>query len=223
MCEHQITQAKQNFLNKYNPDQTIHTALSKSLGAAARRNDLYCLVSAPSQSTLRIEIQTIWKHYLTLIAAYFITLRQNNAAEPFNWAIPDPQPQPNFNGGFPNDHQFHPPTDQQIANYRALITGLKDAMNKQFARGFRPTGFRISHSQKSISVFLKHLWCMQHVPMPIECPIDFNILKTLPNNGRTVSWTKIDDIESHARMITALNNLAQPMPLARWELLHFNF
>ena len=56
--------------------------------------------------------------------------------------------------------------EQTVDVYESDIKSLKLDMNKKFANLFRKTphpkynydpGFRISHSQKSISVYLKHL------------------------------------------------------------------
>jgi hypothetical protein len=58
--------------------------------------------------------------------------------------------------------------EQIIDVYESDVRFLNRNMNKTFANLFRRNrhpkygydpGFRISHSQKSISVYLKHLWC----------------------------------------------------------------
>ena len=60
------------------------------------------------------------------------------------------------------------------------IKSLQVCMNEKYSFAFRDLphlrfqtdpGFRISHSQKSISVFLKHLWCMNHIKRPPQCPV----------------------------------------------------
>lgn len=44
-------------------------------------------------------------------------------------------------------------------------------------------GFRIAQAQKSLSVYLKHLWCNGKIAMPPVCPIDSTILKVIGKRG----------------------------------------
>lgn len=78
--------------------------------------------------------------------------------------------------------------------YEEVIIELKSLMNDNFGELI---DFRISHSQKSLSVFFKHLWCLGDFPIPPQCPVDRIILTraNAPHNER--SWCFIDDIETH--------------------------
>ena len=79
-------------------------------------------------------------------------------------------------------------------NYEYEIIELKRLVNDEFGELI---DFRISHSQKSLSVFFKHLWCLGEIPIPPQCPVDRIILTraNAPHNER--SWGFIDDIETH--------------------------
>lgn len=89
----------------------------------------------------------------------------------------------------------HPHATQD--EYNEKICYLKDSMNAAFHDWFTPEGFKISHAQKSISVYLKHLWCMGRVPMPPECPIDRTVLKAIGLKGHDAAWTGINTIDEH--------------------------
>jgi hypothetical protein len=79
-------------------------------------------------------------------------------------------------------------------NYEVQIIKLKNVMNAKFEHLI---DFRISHSQKSIGVFFKHLWCLDILPTPPQCPVDRIILTkaNAPINER--SWGHVNDIETH--------------------------
>lgn len=63
--------------------------------------------------------------------------------------------------------------------------------------------FRISHSQKSISVFVKHLWCMDVISEPNICPVDRIILgKTEVRKNKDINWGYVNSIEEHKRKFT---------------------
>ena len=102
------------------------------------------------------------------------------------------------------------------------IDELKQIMNTKFGDLIN---FRISHSQKSISVFIKHLWCIGNFPLPPQCPVDRIILTRInaPYNER--SWGFIDDIETHIEKINLIKLAAKRdgfESIAEWELLNFN-
>lgn len=78
--------------------------------------------------------------------------------------------------------------------YESEIIDLRRLMNDKFGELI---DFRISHSQKSLGVFFKHLWCLGKLPIPPQCPVDRIILTraNAPHNER--SWGFINDIETH--------------------------
>jgi hypothetical protein len=80
-------------------------------------------------------------------------------------------------------------------------------------------GFRIAHAQKSISVFLKHLWCMGKVATPPECPVDAVILRKVGIRG--IAWTAVDCIEEHKTIIARIQDIVGNASLSEWELINF--
>jgi hypothetical protein len=105
--------------------------------------------------------------------------------------------------------------------YEVEILKLKQAMNEEFRSS---VDFRISHAQKSLGVFFKHLWCMDLLPLPPQCPVDRIILTraNAPYNQR--SWGFVNDIHIHREKYAILRTAAriagfQSVP--EWELFHF--
>ena len=110
------------------------------------------------------------------------------------------------------------------------VMALKDTMNQRFSGSFNnrkkyDDEFRISHAQKSISVYLKHLWCMGEIATPPLCPIDRVVLSKI-----TVSdprWGYVNCIETyktHIKLIKEwriINDKHKDDPLAVWELFEF--
>jgi len=80
-------------------------------------------------------------------------------------------------------------------------------------------GFRIAHSQKSISVFLKHLWCMDLIPEPPCCPVD-RIIAKAANVKLKENWTQMNSIESLEFALNEFSKIAnsENKTLAMWEL-----
>lgn len=106
--------------------------------------------------------------------------------------------------------------------HNKVIIKLKNVMQNSF-NGL--IGFRISHSQKSISVFFKHLWCLGIIKIPPQCPVDRIILTRInaPYNER--SWGYIDDIETHNQKIKLIEEFAKSEGydnMCEWELFNFN-
>ena len=81
------------------------------------------------------------------------------------------------------------------------------------------TGFRIAHSQKSISVYLKHLWCMDLIPEPPCCPVD-RIIAKAANVKLNENWTQMNSIESLDFALNEFTKIAKSenKTLAMWEL-----
>lgn len=116
-----------------------------------------------------------------------------------------------------------------IDTYEFMISKLASGMNNKFEKLFdngNPHGsmFRISHSQKSISVFVKHLWCLDLIPEPNICPVDRIILsQTDAKKNKDLSWGYVNTIEDHRRKFNYLLKAASEtnMTLAQWELSKF--
>lgn len=84
--------------------------------------------------------------------------------------------------------------------------------------------FRISHSQKSISVYIKHMWCMNEIMEPTICPVDRIILsKTDAKKNHDISWGYVNTIDEHRRKFAYIKSAAKDMNLtvAKWELVSF--
>jgi hypothetical protein len=124
---------------------------------------------------------------------------------------------------------------QSVQNYEDDIEKLKQVMNEEFSNAFlsgrhetydTDPGFRISHAQKSISVFLKHLWCMDKIACPPQCPVDRIILEVACKRYPDTKWGYVNCITEHRKKIKFLEDaklLQEPLAtsLAEWELKKF--
>lgn len=173
---------KDAFLKKYNPNRTIKTALSKSIGAAVQHNKIYLDVSVKD----RAHIRKYWGELLVQLYERFVSE---------NW-------------------------DESI--YEDEIINLKDDMNNKFNDSI---DFRISHSQKSISVFFKHLWCLDKISTPPQCPVDRIILTRAKAPYKERSWGFVDDIQTHRYKYNLIRQAAIKDgfdDVVKWELENFN-
>jgi len=110
-----------------------------------------------------------------------------------------------------------------LSQYFDDVVYLKEFMNKQFIKeGYlAEDGFKISHAQKSLSVYLKYLWCTDAIVEPPACPIDAIVLRKASINN--VTWTTMNDINKLIEVTNQIKELAnnQSKTLAKWELLVF--
>jgi hypothetical protein len=76
------------------------------------------------------------------------------------------------------------------SEYEADIGELRELMNDRFHNSFcagdhpryqYDAGFRLSHAQKSLSVYLRHLWCLREIQTPPSA------LSMLASSARQVS------------------------------------
>jgi hypothetical protein len=116
-----------------------------------------------------------------------------------------------------------------VNEYEIIIEKLKEGMNIKFGNQFENGSrhgemFRVSHAQKSISVYIKHLWCMNLIAEPSICPVDRIILShTEAKLKKDISWGQVNSIKEHRRKFkyievqAALENLS----IAKWELNKF--
>ena len=107
--------------------------------------------------------------------------------------------------------------------YLEKILELKEKLKESFDKQRIPSNLiKICHAQKSISVYLKYLWCMGGFK-PLHCPVDSIILKKI--NWRGENWTSVDNINNHVEMIEAIRLFVQKdspeLSIAEWELLNF--
>lgn len=119
-----------------------------------------------------------------------------------------------------------PTTEEQFIED---IVALKSRMNSHFPNCFKNKNcgcdgeFRIAHAQKSLSTFLKHLWCRGYItPTPPVCPIDRVILTA---SGSGDSWTKVNTIEQYKHHLSLIKETiiregyTEP---AEWEVIEWN-
>lgn len=117
--------------------------------------------------------------------------------------------------------RYEEPQDLDAHEDNLLL--LRRMMNDAFGHCFTETGFRISHAQKSLSVLLKHLWCMNKIPEPPVCPIDRSILQLVGAGSNLPSWTKVDTIETYREHLSLVRSVASAtgQSMAVWELCAF--
>jgi hypothetical protein len=110
-----------------------------------------------------------------------------------------------------------------VAQYEGDFISLRTQLNDGFPG---QVDCRISHAQKSLGVFLKHLWCMRLVDVPPLCPVDAIILKKAGAVYPVTNWGYVDTIDEHRAkveiLIEAKNRFAPHLSLAEWELFAFN-
>lgn len=116
-------------------------------------------------------------------------------------------------------------------------------VNERLGDRFEGGRIRIAQCQKSLSVYLKWLWCLDIIKYnPPVCPIDRNVLdicyKSLDNKNkddkdrralilkvnRDGGWGQIDDPKEYESLvgITALLAERSHISIAEWELSFFN-
>lgn len=113
-------------------------------------------------------------------------------------------------------------------DFFCYVDTIKESMNSRFFDSFQndtegyDKEFRLAHAQKSLSVFLKHLWCMGKMKEPPFCPIDGIILHDVLRKKGT--WTKLNDKETYNKYIEYVDNAAKDnnMSVAEWEYLNWN-
>lgn len=174
---------KQEFLNKYNPEQTISRALSRSINAAVQHNKLYLTKDWLERSNVR----AFWANCLKDLEQRFI----KDAV----W------------------------TDKR---YEDEILALKRKMNLRFNSVIN---FKVSHAQKSMGVYFKHLWCMDIIQTPPQAPIDRIILTKAKAPYSERGWTHVNDIETHRAKYEFLRSAAENEKfgnVSEWELSSFN-
>lgn len=97
------------------------------------------------------------------------------------------------------------------------ITSMVALMNKKFPNDFNYNedhkGFRIAQAQKSLSVYLKHMWCLGKTQIPPVCPIDRTVL------GETWIYDDLEMYKNHLCCVKKKNNTDNPLSV--WELFEF--
>ena len=123
-------------------------------------------------------------------------------------------------------------TQQQ---FFADVVALQQFMNANYSdsfytpatspAGYTP-GFRIAHSQKSLSLVLKHFWCNGVLGEPPCCPVDRRVLVCAGASQSFARWTDLNTIPQYSAKLALLSMAAFSDPrglsLAEWELEVFN-
>lgn len=112
------------------------------------------------------------------------------------------------------------PNPQTIEEFEGAIVELR----AELLRLFHGVGAaRLSHAQKSASVYLKHLWCMRRISEPPVCPIDRRILQKAIGSHQVPLWTPVDTLKEYRAQFAILATAAQRnyQRIAVWELLTF--
>lgn len=113
--------------------------------------------------------------------------------------------------------------DVSVEDFEQDILDLRSSMNDKYQDYFDKEGFKISHSQKSLSVFLKIQWVNRKLKMPPLCPVDRTIL-IVAGEKYPDAWTHINTMPEYRRLIRILKHAAYNHTcknLACWELCNF--
>ncbi|PKQ16372.1 MAG: hypothetical protein CVT67_05325 [Actinobacteria bacterium HGW-Actinobacteria-7] len=113
--------------------------------------------------------------------------------------------------------------------YEQDLVRLTAGMNRHFGAHFRQDrhpkfgyepGFRVSHAQMSLSLVLKHYWCLGLVAMPPQCPVSRVVLLAARAGELNSKWTDVNSIEAHRIKVKWLFEAAghEGLELAEWEL-----
>lgn len=114
------------------------------------------------------------------------------------------------------EHSISIPTT--IDSFVEKVVKFKKELKKVFGK---ESTVRLSHAQKSLSVFLKYLWCFGLIDMPPACPIDRKVLG-LVKNSPVGNWTQLDKPNDYRIILYALNDLSKPKKIAQKELIEWN-
>ncbi|MBQ5979184.1 MAG: hypothetical protein IJL58_04070 [Bacteroidales bacterium] len=113
-------------------------------------------------------------------------------------------------------------TTQTVSCYFKDLDVLRNRMNTKYGHLFCESGFRISHAQKSFSVYLKYRWCKDLIPAPPVCPIDSTVLNAMGRPWSNKHWTTMENGEYYD-LSNDLIKLVEPsgLSIAQWELIMF--
>lgn len=83
-------------------------------------------------------------------------------------------------------------------------------------------GFERNASENLSFMILKHLWCMDKVETPPQCPVDRIILEEAGKRYPETKWGYVNSIDEHRKKIRFLNEAKDRVDnnttLAEWEL-----
>lgn len=113
---------------------------------------------------------------------------------------------------------------RSLGEFKADAESLRERMNLECGGVLCPGGFRVSHAQKSLAVYLKHLWCLGRVCEPPSCPVDRIVLTLAEAPVSLRAWTTVDSWELYDQQLGFIRSKAagESQTLAVWELVHFH-
>ena len=125
-------------------------------------------------------------------------------------------------------YEKHKQRNVSREEFLGYVDIIKESMNSRFPDKFQcntegyDNEFRLAHAQKSLSVFLKHLWCMGKMKEPPFCPIDGIILNDVLN--KKGAWTKLNDKKKYCEYIKFVDDAANGnnISVAEWEYTNWN-
>ena len=130
-------------------------------------------------------------------------------------------------------------TEQSQEQFILDVFELQDTINNsEYARCFNNSHIRVGQCQKSLSVYLKWMWCQhQLAAVPLVCPIDRQVLNAcrrvlLRDNDYTdqeltdtyTAWSNLDDRDLYTRLVKItlkVTKLEKEQSPAVWELFAF--
>jgi len=101
------------------------------------------------------------------------------------------------------------------------IINFKSKTDADFSASLAAGQLNIGTTQKLINLYLKYQWCMGNCPRPPHCPFDRIIIDKLKLENPP-SWTKITQVETYQKLVSAAKLIAAPSSLAEWELTVFS-
>ena len=134
--------------------------------------------------------------------------------------------------------------NQEKRPYSEVVISLQKMINDNYADVFTGSGIRIAQCHKSLSVYLKWLWCLGIMKtVPPSCPFDreiltkaIKVLKESTERGKTeyqelvkvlndnIAWSSLDSLNDYKKILRALDKVGelQESRAAEWELKEWN-
>lgn len=128
--------------------------------------------------------------------------------------------------------------------YSEVVISLQKTINDKYATAFTDSGIRIAQCHKSLSVYLKWLWCLGIMEtVPPSCPFDrqiitkaIKVLKESAGHGKAeyqdfikvlndnIAWSSLDSINKYKKILQALEKVGElnGSSAAEWELKEWN-
>ena len=188
-----LAEQQTRFLKRFGAARDMSAARSLALrDAVGSAVSKNALYAPKATSRDRLEVDTAWKQALESYASEYV--------EPVGWE-----------------------------RYERDLVKLTAEMNRAYGDHFRQArhpkfgyepGFRISHAQMSLSLVLKHCWCLGFAAMPPQCPVSRVVLLAARAGELNAKWTDVNSIEAHRLKIKWLAEAAEKegLELAEWEL-----